>query len=63
MPLTDESVLFREKEGGGYGGDPTWTAEAIVRLDQDASAKRGEGSKSEPSRNSCAFKAKIVRRV
>lgn len=41
MPLTDESVLFREKEGGGYGGDPTWTAEAIVRLDQDTSAKMG----------------------
>lgn len=39
MPLTDESVLFREKEGGGYGGDPTWTAEAIVRLVQDTSAK------------------------
>lgn len=30
MPFTDESVLFREKEGGGYGGDPTWIAEAIV---------------------------------
>lgn len=39
MPLTDESVLFREKEVGGYGGDTTWTAEAIVRLDQDTSAK------------------------
>lgn len=38
MPLTDESVLFREKDGG-HGGDPTWTAEAIVRLDQDTSAK------------------------
>lgn len=42
MPFTDESVLFREKEGGGYGGDPTWMAEAIVWLDQDTSAKRGE---------------------
>lgn len=38
MPFTDESVLFREKEGGGYGGDPTWMAEAIVWLDQDTSA-------------------------
>lgn len=47
MPFTDESVLFREKEGGGYGGDPTWTAEAIVRLDQDTSAKGGEGSNLE----------------
>lgn len=41
MPFIEESVLFREKEGGGYGGDPTWMAEAIVWLDQDTSAKRG----------------------
>lgn len=47
MPFTDESVPFREKEGEGYGGDPTWTAEAIVWLDQDISAKRGEGTMSE----------------
>lgn len=30
MPFIEESVLFREKEAGGYGGDPTWMAEAIV---------------------------------
>lgn len=35
MPFTDESVLFRQKRGGG---DKTGTAEAIVRLDQDTSA-------------------------
>lgn len=43
MPFTDESVLFRENEGGGYGGEPTMMAEVIVWLDQDTSAKRGSG--------------------
>ena len=29
MPFIEESVLFREKDGG-YGGDPTWMAAIVL---------------------------------